>query len=274
LPNISNCVFAGNSAVAGGAIGNIEGYPRIKSCTFTGNRALDECDAVIDYDGSGFENCILWANTGQSPQHIPDCYGGYYSCIQGWTGAMGGIGNINEDPRFVRPGFWKTKDLWIDGDYHLLPNSPCINAGDPNYVPEPNETDLDGKPRVMNGRIDMGAYEYGPTMPVEARFLPRTINLASKGKSVTCYIWLPDDYDVADIEPSNVLLEQQIKAEQFSVDEQKQVATATFDREKVQSILNVGDIELTITGRLTDGTFFEATDIVQVTDKGGGQSAK
>jgi hypothetical protein len=46
------------------------------------------------------------------------------------------------------------------GDYHLLPNSPCINAGDPDYVPEPNETDLDGLPRVIGGRIDMGAYEF------------------------------------------------------------------------------------------------------------------
>jgi len=46
------------------------------------------------------------------------------------------------------------------GDYHLLPASPCINAGDPNYVAEPNETDLDGNPRVISGRIDMGAYEF------------------------------------------------------------------------------------------------------------------
>jgi hypothetical protein len=43
--------------------------------------------------------------------------------------------------------------------YHLLPVSPCINAGDPDYAAEPNETDLDGNPRVIGGRIDMGAYE-------------------------------------------------------------------------------------------------------------------
>jgi predicted outer membrane repeat protein len=45
-------------------------------------------------------------------------------------------------------------------DYHLLPDSPCINAGDPDYPFDPNETDLDGKPRVIGGRIDMGAYEF------------------------------------------------------------------------------------------------------------------
>jgi hypothetical protein len=62
-------------------------------------------------------------------------------------------------------------------DYHLLPDSPCINAGDLNYVAEPNETDLDGLPRVIGGRIDMGAYEFnhipiadaGPDRAVEAQ---------------------------------------------------------------------------------------------------------
>jgi hypothetical protein len=118
----------------------------------------------------------------------------------------------------------------------------------------------------------MGAYE----LPIfaEVRILPRTINLASKGRWITCYIRLPNDYDVADIDPNSVMFERQIKAEQFSVYEQKQVATATFDREKVRSILNIGDIELTITCQLTDGTYFEATDVIKVTDKGGWKSAK
>jgi len=48
------------------------------------------------------------------------------------------------------------------GDYHLRPDSPCINAGDPNYVAGPNETDIDGEARVMFGRIDMGADEFNP----------------------------------------------------------------------------------------------------------------
>jgi hypothetical protein len=111
----------------------------------------------------------------------------------------------------------------------------------------------------------MGAYE-APIL-AEARILPRTINLASKGKLITCYIWLPDEYDVADIEPNSILLEDEIQHVQFSVDEQAQVATARFTREDVQPILDLGDINLKITGRLTDGTVFEGTDTIKVINK-------
>jgi predicted outer membrane repeat protein len=281
LPDISNCIFSGNSAVTGGAIYNYEAYPNIINCTFTGNRALDECGGVIDLDGiSGFENCILWGNTDaggadesaqigwSNPMSIN------FSCIQGWTGALGGIGNINEDPRFVRPGFWKTEDLWIDGDYHLLLDSPCINAGDPDYIPEPNETDLDGNPRVMDGRIDMGAYEYGGAMSAEVDIEPNTLNLQSKGKWITAFLQLGEDYNVAYIDPDSVFLEGDIGPDRFWITEDEQVAVAKFDRSEVQAILNVGEVELTITGRLTDGTAFQGTDIIKVIDKAGEKPPK
>ncbi|NIN36771.1 MAG: hypothetical protein GTO60_17460, partial [Gammaproteobacteria bacterium] len=78
-----------------------------------------------------------------------------YSNIQG---GRVGEGNINTDPLFVDAA---------NGNYRLLPGSPCINAGDPNYVAEPNETDLDGKPRLIDGRVDMGAYEAAEQIQAE-----------------------------------------------------------------------------------------------------------
>jgi predicted outer membrane repeat protein len=285
---IQNCIISQNTAEWGGGLYGCNGT--IKSCIISGNKANDGggglgwCDATIlnnticgnaaEFGGGlrgcpgPIRNCIIWSNTSEINLwgNLPT-----YCCIRNWTD--GGQGNIASNPRFFEPGYWDdnatpTKpwdDVWIDGDYHLLLGSPCIDAGDPNYIAGPNETDLDGKPRVIGGRIDMGAYEV--PIPAEARILPRTINLASKGNWITCSIWLPDDYDVADIEPGSVMLERQIKAEQFLVDEHKQVATAAFDREKVQSILNVGDIELKITCQLTDGTYFEAKDIIRVINK-------
>ncbi|MBA7479284.1 hypothetical protein ES707_14718 [subsurface metagenome] len=116
---------------------------------------------------------------------------------------------------------------------------------------------------------DMGAYEYCPLIPAEVRIVPRTINLTSRGKWITCYIWLPEDYNVADIDPNSVFFENVIQAESLSLDEQQQVAIARFSRSDVQGILNSGDVELTITGQLTDGTIFEAIDTIGVIDKGG-----
>jgi len=84
----------------------------------------------------------------------------------------GAGGNTGADPCFVDPGYWDANDLWVEGDYHLLEASPCIDAGDPNFVPEPNETDLDGNARVVDGDndgnsvVDMGAFERVP-VPAE-----------------------------------------------------------------------------------------------------------
>ncbi|MCK4358002.1 MAG: right-handed parallel beta-helix repeat-containing protein, partial [Candidatus Cloacimonetes bacterium] len=64
--------------------------------------------------------------------------------------AIDGGGNIYENPNFAG-----------QDDYHLSENSPCINAGIPDttglYLPD---FDLDGNSRIVNGRIDMGAYEW------------------------------------------------------------------------------------------------------------------
>jgi len=56
--------------------------------------------------------------------------------------------NIDEDPLFV--------DAQA-GDVSLQPESPCIDAGDPN-APDVPDTDILGNPRVSPP--DMGAFEY------------------------------------------------------------------------------------------------------------------
>ena len=61
----------------------------------------------------------------------------------------------------------------MGGDYHLQQYSPCIDAGDNAALPpdttdldndgnttEPIPVDQDGEPRIIDGVVDMGVYEY------------------------------------------------------------------------------------------------------------------
>ena len=104
---------------------------------------------------------------------------------------------------------------------------------------------------------------------------PNTLNLKSKGKWITCYIELPDGYDVDDIDVSTIKLNEQVSAESeptaigdYDGDGIVDLMVK-FDRAAMQGILQVGDVEITVTGELTDGTLFEGIDTIRVIDKGG-----
>ena len=171
---IANCMFIGNIGFEGGGILNHGiSNPTLNNCTFSGNWALFGGGAIYNHGSSSpiLANCILWNNF---PEEIYDSIDSEtiveYSNI---SDGSPGEGNTDTYPGFVDPGYWAHIDnpdivvepddlnaVWIEGNYRLTPCSPCINSGDPNYISEPNETDLDGNPRVTGGRIDMGAYEY------------------------------------------------------------------------------------------------------------------
>ncbi len=59
--------------------------------------------------------------------------------------------------------------LFVDAsanDFHLQQASPAIDRGDPNYQAQSGETDIDGQARVYNGRVDIGADEYGSVVKI------------------------------------------------------------------------------------------------------------
>lgn len=210
-PTISKCVVSGNWAERGGGMYNYDNSPTLVNCVLSGNWAIlygggiynvdSSCTAVLNNctlsgnsadSGGGIYNqssdllltdSILWGNddnggTDESAQiDVNDSVALVnYSCVQGWTGALGGIGNFDADPCFAELGYWDDNatpmdvndDVWVNGDYHLRsedgrwdPNendwvydaatSPCIDAGDPN-------SDWTAEPWPNGKRANMGGY--------------------------------------------------------------------------------------------------------------------
>ncbi len=147
-PTITNSIFGFNCATSGGAIYNETGcVPLVTNCTFWNNSASQGGTMYsTDFCIPEVTNSILW---GGSPQEIDNGENSSlnirYSDIQGgYTGA----GNINQQPM-------------LSGDFHLIPTSPCIDAGT-NSAPEMPTEDYEGDPRIINGRADMGIDEYWP----------------------------------------------------------------------------------------------------------------
>jgi uncharacterized repeat protein (TIGR02543 family) len=185
-PTISNCTFVGNIAVNGGGIYNASSSsPALTNCTFYNNTAttngggiyntstfllisspvLTNCtfynNTATTYGGgihneslssSTITNCILWGDTaGTAGNEIHGSSVVTYSDVDGGTGQPWfGVGCIDTDPCFVDAA---------SGDFHLLDDSPCIDAGT-NSAQDLPPTDFEGDSRVLNFTVDMGVDEW------------------------------------------------------------------------------------------------------------------
>ena len=108
-------------------------------------------------------------------------------------------------------------------------------------------------------------------IPVTIDIDPNTLNLKSAGNWITCYIELPEEYNVEDIDISTILLNQVVPAENHPTNindydnDNIHDLMVKFDRQSVQDILTPGDnVEIKINCELTDGTKFEGTDYIRV----------
>ena len=112
-----------------------------------------------------------------------------------------------------------------------------------------------------------------PVIEADIDLDPDTLNLTSKGKWITSYIRLPQDYDVADVNSTSIMIEDEIKATQIWVDEDEQFIMAKFPRSQLQQLLIeldlLGEVELLVSGELVDGTRFEGTATLRVIGKSG-----
>ena len=281
-PTITNSLIVANVASLGGAIGSALNSAAVRNCTFTGNNA-SAGGAIYCYSSSSvsLENTILWQNTAAAGPQLflansaradviyCDVHGGPSNavvkdgCTLNWD-----AGSIADDPCFVQS----------DGDYHLLENSPCIDTGSPLLIPVPAETDIDGDPRIINKRVDIGADEFSDiAIPAYLAVYPPSLNLASNAQWIKCHIWFPEGYNVADVNSSSIFLavkENKILPQKIEIDEVQQLVVVRFDCLDLQRIVSAGLVELTAGGRFIDGTKFKAADTIKVIDNRGGKPSK
>jgi len=140
-------VFDGQYAQAGaGASGST-----LINCTVCGNSVTDPYGAGGGVDFCTTTNCNIYYNSAATGPNLSNPRPSFptpmtYCCT---TPSREGVGNITNAPLFADP---------LAGNFRLLLGSPCINAG--TNVFAPSSPDLDGRPRIYSGTIDIGAYEF------------------------------------------------------------------------------------------------------------------
>ena len=150
---VTNCNFYTNkSARRGGGMLNYH-TATVTNCNFLGNEAGMEGGGLCN-DNHGetatVTNCILWGDSAATGAEIYQASGAstvvtYCDVQGGYTGE----GNIDAAPVFTDPG---------NLDFHLLPSSPCVDAGN-DEAPALPDTDFEGDDRIMGAAVDMGIDE-------------------------------------------------------------------------------------------------------------------
>lgn len=114
-------------------------------------------------------------------------------------------------------------------------------------------------------------------IPASINCNPKVLNLKSKGQWITCYLELPEEYDLNKVDVSSIILNSLISAQlnptgisDFDNDGSLE-KMIKFDMQTVQKILEPGNaVNLIVSGQVSDNlglVNFKGTDMIKVTDK-------
>jgi predicted outer membrane repeat protein len=298
--------YGGGIVCQGDSDNYYECRPTIRNCTIIANTAGNRGSALTCYNNSRptITNCILWNNT--SPDGIqillmdtkyypsPQLTVSYSDVEGGKTAVKVEVGTLNWGPGNIDVNPWvleppippippfppfplppnSNREIDVDslisnsviGDYHLWQNSACINAGDPYYRAGPNETDMDGQPRVMGGRVDMGADE---VVIGAMKLVPRALNPNSKGKWIKTHLVLPAGFTVGDVDTKRPAEIKALGIESDHMDvfingDGLVEITAAFDRAIFSALTDYGPTDVTVIGWLTSGQYFYGTNTITI----------
>lgn len=157
---MTNSTVSGNSANYGGGIYVYCDMVTLTNSTVSGNSAFYNGGGIYIDSDSGvvtLNNTIMAFNHAKGDGQ--DVYGS-------WTGRgslVGGVPGFVRDPSAGSDGLWGTDDD-DPGDLRLRADGFAVNWGKNELALDeegnPLTTDLDGNSRVVDGKVDAGAYEY------------------------------------------------------------------------------------------------------------------
>ena len=181
-------LFAGNAAgSSGGGAGVREaGKLTLINATVVANEAPDGGGISAFRNGqANVYNSILWDNyatgSGRDQILISSTSGADYasSNIKGAV-LEDSSANLNEYPGFRTPISPRSAPT-VEGDFRLQNISPVVDQGDPSFLPEGAEEDLEGFPREQ-ASVDIGAYEgfrrdvaVSPNQTIASEIVPETL---------------------------------------------------------------------------------------------------
>lgn len=202
-PAFISCVFTGNTAGENGGAIATASWLTLHHTTISQNSATINGGGIYMIPNNPkviASNSILWGNTdanqsseGSQLYVVNNNLNVNYCCIQGLTGSFGGVGNIADDPLFVNPNGPDGLPGTIDDDFHLLPESPCINAGDPNPGIDIPALDLDGEDRIQQCRLDIGIDETPFWFDCNTNGISDACDIAENRSQDVCGNGIPDE---------------------------------------------------------------------------------
>lgn len=140
---LNNCLISGNDNAG-------TFYSTLYNCTVVNNaygvysstlyNSISYFNANLNYSAATFTN----------------------SCTTPAPDTNSSFNTITNDPMFVATNV-----------FLLSPGSPCIDTGDNDYVT--TTTDINGNPRIINGTVDMGAYEFQNTPLIAIQPVGQTV---------------------------------------------------------------------------------------------------
>jgi len=269
---------------------------------------INNSDIVVGYSGSQNSfSAFVWQQ-GQLPIALPSQPGDYRAVtsainnlnqVVGYTtgladedqaviwqdnqvAPLGPVGqeswalDINDNEQVV--GMYAADDglaacLW-QNDQVINLNDQLNNANSWN-LQEAHDINIDGWIVGVGTLADSATLRGFLLLPMQNDLLdatveinPPNINLKSKAKWISCFIQLPEGYDVADIVVASLRLAGDIEPRnKYNIDETLDLLMVKFPGAAVRNILNPGENELTLTGELVDGTQFEGSDTITVKGK-------